>query len=700
MANTTNSKTSVLVNSQVPFFVRNDHENFVRFVEAYYEYMEQSGKLVERAKNLPTHRDVDTAVDEFVDHFHKNFLNLLPQDKITDQGYILKHIKDFYRARGSEKSIRFLMRLLYGKEAEFYYPQRDVLRASAGNWFIEKSIKINDIQVNGISNSHSTILNKFIGRRITGNTSGAFALVEKTDKYYEGETSVLELKLSGQYKDFTSGETITATFFENGVEKNISANLFSGVLNDVTLIDGGTNYEIGDIIPIISNSGIGGIISVSSVTTGNLLSIAVLNGGAGFQTNNQLLITSGTGSGAAANVFTVLDDNSVHPNTYNIGYQTIGMFANVALNASNYFATTANANINTTLANALSTFTYANTGPISTVFLYNSGEGYATAPTISAQANTRIRNLGILGRMEIIDGGEGYNIGDWIEFINVLGGFGTGANAIVANVGVSNAITEVQFITDGNEIAGGVGYDQNYLPIANVISSNAQAHGANIIVTAVLGTGESFTPITTTVGTIRELTIVSRGSGYLTAPTLDFTGLGDGTAQATVSIITGTYTYPGRYINDDGHLSGYNFLQDEHYYQPFSYVVKINESIESYRKILKDLIHPAGMKLFGEYTFVTELPTIITVLSANGVYANSTYDGSYVASGNGINTSVMITTGRDTAGMINVYVEFATGDTINLSNGIYLSNIINSTIFEVFQANNVNSNGIVYFTRT
>ncbi|NDB59979.1 LamG domain-containing protein, partial [bacterium] len=65
--------------------------------------------------------------------------------------------------------------------------------------------------------------------------------------------------------------------------------------------------------------------------------------------------------------------------------------------------------------------------------------------------------------------------------------------------------------------------------------------------------------------------------------------------------MTGLYSYEGRYLNQDGQLSSYNFLEDRDYYQKYSYVVKIDESLNKYRQSLKDLIHPAGMKLFGEY---------------------------------------------------------------------------------------------------
>ena len=44
-------------------------------------------------------------------------------------------------------------------------------------------------------------------------------------------------------------------------------------------------------------------------------------------------------------------------------------------------------------------------------------------------------------------------------------------------------------------------------------------------------------------------------------------------------------------------------IQNRDYYQKYSYVVKIQESLDNYRKPVTDLIHPAGLKLYGRYLF-------------------------------------------------------------------------------------------------
>lgn len=593
-----NNKISHLVSSQVPFFVRNDHTTFVAFLEAYYEFLEQEDGTLNQIKNLKSNSDVDQSVELFLEKFYDNYLRLIPKESLADKTLLLKHIKDFYRSRGTEKSIRFLMRLLFNEEVQdFYYPKKDVLRASDGKWFIEKSLKVKDIAVDGVPNNSISFLDSFNSKTVYGNTSNAFATVERIDSYYENGILINELKISGQYKDFIGGEVIFTDFVENGVTKAFTANLFAGSINSVVLNNPGTNYQVGDTITIESNTGSGGIIIVSSVSLGSLLGVFSVYGGAGFQTNNSLLI-SGSGTGAAANIKLVQDDSLYHPNTYNLVSSIIALEANTPIDNTIY-SNLSSSNVNTSIANAMSYFTYANTGPILTLQVLSGGNNYLGNPTISATANSIVRSLGILGRMDIVDGGVDYEIGDTITFTNIFGGYGTGAAANVTNVSANGSITEVKFVPVEGQITGGSGYEQTHLPLASVSSANGVS--ANIVVTTVLGDGEQFAISTANAGSIISLSLISGGEGYATDPVLNLSSIGDGTATAVAFAVTGIFTYPGRYINDDGHLSGYNFLQNRDYYQDYSYVIKIGQSIDSYRKAVKELIHPAGTKLFGEY---------------------------------------------------------------------------------------------------
>ena len=204
--------------------------------------------------------------------------------------------------------------------------------------------------------------------------------------------------------------------------------------------------------------------------------------------------------------------------------------------------------------------------------------------------------------------------------------------------------------------------------------------------------------------------------------------LGDGTANAVPTVVTGAYSYPGRYINDDGHISAYNFLEDRDYYQNFSYVVKVDETINKYRKTIKDLIHPVGMKMFGEYltvddqntyvnanvsvdfseaTFVdsyyqvqdyitgTLSPTKISanlnpeIINANYTVDNANQSGSFIATGNNY---VVYSPSHGFAKDDYVYFSIYQGAASNLVNGTYLVTYANANYLIVKNPYTVVSN--------
>lgn len=622
---TSNNKTSVLVNTQVPAFVRDEHQTFVQFLEYYYKFLEQDGELSYVTKNLmnflnsdiiaadiagdallgEAHGDrQDGSYHVFLQKLYDNFIKLIPDNLTADRNLILKHAKDFYRSRGSEKSLRFLFRALYNKEITFYYPKEDILRASDGKWFVEKSLKITDITVNNVSNSIA--LTNFASKTIYGRTSNASAVVETVDSYFDKGELVTEIKLSNEKRIFTAGETIYTYFTEEGQEKLLQANIFSGIVTSVSVANAGSGYVTGDTVPLEGGGGTGALATIAQTSKGVLRTIEVSFGGAGFQVNDAILITGGGGAGATAKVSGVDKSGAVHPNTYAIVGSTISLVQSDVIGSSYY----ANLNpsiidpANDKISNSMSYWAFSNCGPVSVAMVTNTGNNYIELPTLDITPNNVIRSFGIIGRLQINSGGSGYKIGDMIEFLNPSGSYGVGASAKVSSVGPSNTITGVVLVQQTGHFLGGFGYSKTAFPTLNVSSTTGT--GANIAVNCLLGDGEILVPKSSTIGAIQRITVISGGQNYTSAPYANLTSMGDGTAQANVFIVTGTYTYPGRFLNDDGFLSSYNFLQDRDYYQNYSYVIKVDESINKYRKTMTDLVHPAGMKMFGEYMYINE----------------------------------------------------------------------------------------------
>lgn len=692
-----NNKISNFVNSQVPFFVRNDHQTFVAFLEAYYEYLEQNGKTVERSRNLTNYIDIDKTINEFTEYLNDSYLHDFPTGFLAgDTATIMKNIKDFYRSKGTEKSVKFLMRAIFGEDIDFYYPKKDVLKASDGKWYIQKSLRITDTQVANVANSDFVALEKYVGRRIVGLTSNAAATVERVDRFYQLGTKIDELILTNIKGTFEDSETVTTPFDENEQTKIIKSNVYGSTVSSITLIDAGARYNVGDPVILVSNTGSGACAHVGRVSTGNVASITVINGGAGYQNGNFLLITGGGGSGANADVDSVNLDEAYHPKSYNLVISLISSETNTPINNTKY--SNLNSSItdpaNAWIQNSMSTFLYSNTGPALAIGINLPGAGYVTTPSISILANTRVQELGIVGRIEVVNGGLNYANGDIVEIINVVGGKGYGANAKVSQIHANGKIKQVSIVPFAGQITGGSGYDMNYLPRANVVTTTG--NGANVIVTSLLGFGGEFVTANSSIGAIEKITILQGGTGYKTAPTVDLSGYGDGTANATAAIVQGVFTYPGRYLNDDGHISSYNFLQDRDYYQNFSYVIKVKKSIEFYRKILKDLVHPAGMKLFGEYIAEDNGETLTADITSTDAQRVIFSTGTYTSD----NSNVRITlTSHGLSDNSNVYLEFLTGNLSSQgSNGngmfVIVSNTTNTFNVVHYRVSNTSSGSV------
>ncbi len=74
--------------------------------------------------------------------------------------------------------------------------------------------------------------------------------------------------------------------------------------------------------------------------------------------------------------------------------------------------------------------------------------------------------------------------------------------------------------------------------------------------------------------------------------------------------------YPGYYASNDGFISDESYMHDGDYYQLYSYVVKVEEQLENYKEIVKTLLQPAGLKMFGEYNIYKNFDVVATPLLA------------------------------------------------------------------------------------
>ena len=143
-------KTSLLVNRQVPEFVRDEYPTFVTFLEAYYQFLEgtantgiTSNNLVSTAKTLRDIRDVDSSLTEFETNFYNTYASLIPLEVQANKALLFKHLVPLYKAKGSDASFKLLFQLLFGVDIDVILPKNNVLKSSSSKWQIDNKLRIN-----------------------------------------------------------------------------------------------------------------------------------------------------------------------------------------------------------------------------------------------------------------------------------------------------------------------------------------------------------------------------------------------------------------------------------------------------------------------------------------------------------------------------------------------------------------------------
>ena len=120
-----------------PEFVREEYPLFVKLVEEYYKFLDTT-----YAGDLDSIKDIDNTPDLFIEYFRKQYTINISTFWNLDFKEFLYFAKSFYSSRGSEDSIRFLFRAMFGEEIEIDYPGKYVLRASDGKWHQDYHIEL------------------------------------------------------------------------------------------------------------------------------------------------------------------------------------------------------------------------------------------------------------------------------------------------------------------------------------------------------------------------------------------------------------------------------------------------------------------------------------------------------------------------------------------------------------------------------
>lgn len=280
---------SPFIKEQVPDWVQDDHETFVGFLELYYKWLEESNSPVQQTGMLQDLGDIDKTLPSFYEHFKNQYLLNFPVHLALNQTtgimaskeILIKNIKEFYGAKGTERAYKFLFRVLYNAYTEFYYPKTDIWRASDGKWIAEKSIKI--------TAGNGTNLQKMVTRQIRQrnpktNEVESYARVTRVVEYRESRYSVAEVFIEDIYGIFKPNRTVESTILLPNGDTKIIHEVVYPVLNTITVSEAGTGYQVDEEISVTTEAaGSGAQGTVGTVgPNGELAHIIVNDFGVGY----------------------------------------------------------------------------------------------------------------------------------------------------------------------------------------------------------------------------------------------------------------------------------------------------------------------------------------------------------------------------------------------------------------------------------
>ena len=508
---------------------------------------------VSTVQDLTNFRDPDKVISNFLTKFRDEFLKTIPENLAIglDKRHLIKNIKSMYRLKGTQAGHELFFRILFNQVSETFYPRTQMLRVSDGQWDTQKVLR-------AVATVGDTT--NLVGRTVKGSSTNATAIIESIKKFIIGNKEVSEfvLNISSMTGTFSIGEEITGTASDTD-DFFIKANI-TGIPGLKTITNDGNLYGRGDFLTV-SGGGVGADIAISDIGSGPVSEIIIDNAGTGYSVGDKLVFDNTGTEGVNAEGFVSVVNGGISGES-GTGAEHIIMEDETG-RGDQYSGSKI----------VMEGATNSDLNDITDIFLINNGSGYNIPPKVtitSSGSNANVLANGTdIGRvigLKTNELGEGYQNSPTpaIKFRNCL---------LLTNK--SGNFNANDTITGGTSGATGT----------------LSSYDADRSLLKVKDLNTNF---------ILNETITSTSSGSATVIRLDV-------ASATVDVVSVADT-DGKFLNEDGNISEQTMkVQDSKYYQDFSYVLKVGQSINDWRDSFKKTMHTAGFYFTGQVDLQSRL---------------------------------------------------------------------------------------------
>ena len=513
---------------------------------------------VNTIQDLLNFRDPDKVISNFLTKFRNEFLSTLPETLYTsiDKRNLIKNIKSLYRTKGTDRGHALFFKLLFGLESETIYPRENMLRVSDGKWDTQKILR-------ALASAGDTL--DLVGRTITGETSGATAIIEDVNKLQIGSNEVSEFILNEDtiLGTFQISETIRGTKLDTD-DSFIKATV-TGIPATQTITNDGSLYTENDTITV-TGGGQGALVHIEAVGRGKITEFIIGNSGAGYEIGDNLVFTNtGTGGGSVKAKVSIVNGGFTQEGSTSITEDHI-VLEDETTRGDLY------------TGNKVVQESDTGTGDITDIRIINGGNNYKSLPTVVVDDTTGNgaavyaygTDIGRVLGLKVVESGFGYEVApspptlllpSYIIVTNLSGSYKVGE--IVTGVDISSAAVTATVVS----YTSGTGVLKVSSPTGSfaVSTTITAAGGAQAIVAK-----NDLATSTMTIGTVVDTS--------------------------------------GAYLSQDGQVSETAMrVQDSLYYQDFSYVIKVGRTINDWRDSFKKTMHTSGFYFTGQVNIESKI---------------------------------------------------------------------------------------------
>lgn len=500
--NLANNKISLLVQEQLPEFIQEEYPQFVRFIEAYYEFLENkqptaNNDLYTRAKELIDITDVDKTLEEFEQQFFNTYLQLFPSTSANTEvskEIIIKNSIPFYLAKGNEKSFKYFFKSLFDEDISIEIPKNSVLVVSGGKWISLKTLRVETRDLYAYYNANTNTYNGNVSNTVfylpqtlyssnvrvfadgTQLPSSSFYIQREYKKITLNNpiNSQLKIYIENFDKNLLINRKITGS--KSGASaiiesvhsyKNSGVDIFEFEIKDQTINGSFINGE-SFLVDILNNDG--SLLKINLTAFSGLRKINVINGGNSYNIGDQVPIYGGEPTIKATAIVSDVYKGVI--DKMDVAYGGAGFTAGFPIEAygiSPAYITSAIVSVDTTGANSANSYTINNNliwdlsaNTISSAnYRQNLCFSASTTPTIDANTRlidafsyTTINNIGPITKVYLLTSNANTNLNPTFDAYS--------ANTTV-NSTQSAISPKISVLSDGaigriDIISGGTGY--------------------------------------------------------------------------------------------------------------------------------------------------------------------------------------------------------------------------------------------------